>query len=328
MPVMLGQSTAIQAVRAQLQRYASCDVQVLIEGETGTGKELAAREIHYASARRDHPFVPVNCGAIPDSLIENELFGHDRGAFTDARAAQPGLIDHARGGTLFLDEVDALSDKGQVTLLRFLQDNEYRPVGGGAARVSDARIIAATNAGLEQQVASGRFRRDLHYRLNALHLRLPPLRERDGDVAELAAHFIRLVAVRLRGPDKSWGADAMQALLGYAWPGNVRELENVALRAYVCTEGSVVGAAELLAAEPAFAGTASTPRRRANEPELGFSAAKLHAIRKFEHDYLTRLMQQAGGNVSAAARLSGTERRQLGKLLLKHGIETKRFRSQ
>jgi DNA-binding NtrC family response regulator len=327
MPVMLGQSTAIQAVRAQLQRYASCDVQVLIEGETGTGKELAAREIHYASARRDHPFVPVNCGAIPDSLIENELFGHDRGAFTDARVAQPGLIDHARGGTLFLDEVDALSDKGQVTLLRFLQDNEYRPVGGGAARVSDARIIAATNAGLEQQVASGRFRRDLHYRLNALHLRLPPLRERDGDVAELAAHFIRLVAVRLRGPDKSWGADAMQALLGYAWPGNVRELENVALRAYICTEGSIIGAAELLAAEPAFAGTASAPRRRANEPDLGFSAAKLHAIRKFEHDYLTRLMQQAGGNVSAAARLSGTERRQLGKLLLKHGIETKRFRS-
>jgi DNA-binding NtrC family response regulator len=327
MPVMLGQSTAIQAVRAQLQRYASCDVQVLIEGETGTGKELAAREIHYASARRDHPFVPVNCGAIPDSLIENELFGHDRGAFTDARAAQPGLIDHARGGTLFLDEVDALSDKGQVTLLRFLQDNEYRPVGGGAARVSDARIIAATNAGLEQQVASGRFRRDLHYRLNALHLRLPPLRERDGDVAELAAHFIRLVAVRLRGPDKSWGADAMQALLGYAWPGNVRELENVALRAYVCTEGSVVGAAELLAAEPAFAGTASAPRRRANEPDLGFRAAKLHAIRMFEHEYLPRLMHQAGGNVSAAARLSGTERRQLGKLLLKHGIETKRFRS-
>jgi DNA-binding NtrC family response regulator len=327
MPVMLGQSTAIQAVRAQLQRYASCDVQVLIEGETGTGKELAAREIHYASARRDHPFVPVNCGAIPDSLIENELFGHDRGAFTDARVAQPGLIDHARGGTLFLDEVDALSDKGQVTLLRFLQDNEYRPVGGGAARVSDARIIAATNAGLEQQVASGHFRRDLHYRLNALHLRLPPLRERDGDVAELAAHFIRLVAVRLRGPDKSWGADAMQALLGYAWPGNVRELENVALRAYICTEGSIIGAAELLAAEPAFAGTASAPRRRANEPDLGFSAAKLHAIRKFEHDYLTRLMQQAGGNVSAAARLSGTERRQLGKLLLKHGIETKRFRS-
>jgi DNA-binding NtrC family response regulator len=326
MPVMLGQSTAIQAVRAQLQRYASCDVQVLIEGETGTGKELAAREIHYASARRDHPFVPVNCGAIPDSLIENELFGHDRGAFTDARAAQPGLIDHARGGTLFLDEVDALSDKGQVTLLRFLQDNEYRPVGGGAARVSDARIIAATNANLEQEVAAGRFRRDLQYRLNALYLRLPPLRERDGDVALLAEHFILAVAARLRGPDKCWGEDAMQALAAYAWPGNVRELDNVALRAYMCAEAVVIGLAELVTAEPAFAGTESTPRRRANEPSLGFSAAKTHAIHKFEHDYLIDLMQQAGGNISAAARLSGTERRQLGKLLLKHGIGTKQFR--
>jgi DNA-binding NtrC family response regulator len=326
MPVMLGQSMAIQAVRAQLQRYAGCDVQVLIEGETGTGKELAAREIHYASARRDHPFVPVNCGAIPDSLIENELFGHGRGAFTDAGAAQPGLVDHARGGTLFLDEVDALSDKGQVTLLRFLQDNEYRPVGGGAARVSDARIIAATNASLERQVAAGRFRRDLHYRLNALYLRLPPLRERSDDVALLARRFVDTVALRLRGPARQWSEAALQALRAHAWPGNVRELENVVLRAYMATEGDVIGFAELVTAEPAFAGTASVPRRRADERELGFSAAKLHAIRQFERDYLMQLMQQACGNISAAARLSGTERRQLGKLLLKHGIETKQFR--
>jgi DNA-binding NtrC family response regulator len=327
MPIMLGQSQAISAVRTQLQRYAGCDVQVLIEGETGTGKELAAREIHYASARRNHPFVPVNCGAIPDSLIENELFGHDRGAFTDAKGAQPGLIDHARGGTLFLDEVDALSDKGQVTLLRFLQDNEYRPVGGGAARVSDARVIAATNACLEQQVAAGRFRRDLHYRLNALYLRLPPLRERDDDVALLAVHFIDAVAARLHGPAKCWGEEAMQALAAYAWPGNVRELDNVALRAYMCADAAVIGLAELVAAEPAFAGTESLTGRQANEGSLGFSAAKTHAIRKFEHDYLTDLMQQARGNISAAARLSGTERRQLGKLLLKHGIGTKQFRS-
>ncbi|MDQ6648269.1 MAG: sigma-54 dependent transcriptional regulator [Pseudomonadota bacterium] len=327
MPVMLGQSQAIQSVRTQLQRYASCDVQVLIEGETGTGKELAAREIHYAGPRRDHPFVPVNCGAIPDSLIENELFGHDRGAFTDAKNAQPGLVDHARGGTLFLDEVDALSNKGQVTLLRFLQDNEYRPVGGGAARVSNARIIAATNANLEQQVAAGRFRRDLQYRLHGLHLRLPALREREDDVTLLAAHFLRVVAARLRGPDKRWGEDAMQALAAHAWPGNVRELDNVALRAYMCADGAVIGLAELVAAEPAFARTAPSPSRRANEPSLRFSAAKTHAIRKFEHEYLTELMQQACGNISAAARQSGTERRQLGKLLVKHGIGTKQFRA-
>jgi Response regulator containing CheY-like receiver, AAA-type ATPase, and DNA-binding domains len=326
MPVMLGQSKAIQAVRAQLQRYAGCDVQVLIEGETGTGKELAAREIHYASGRRDHPFVPVNCGAIPDSLIESELFGHGRGAFTDAKSAQPGLIDHARGGTLFLDEVDTLSDKGQVTLLRFLQDNEYRPVGGGAARISDARIITATNANLDRQVAAGRFRRDLHYRLNALHLRLPPLRERDGDVLLLARHFLDATAERLRGPARQWGEDALAALQAYAWPGNVRELDNIALRAYLGCDGPLIDLAELVGVEPAFAGKPAAPRPVANEPRLAFSAAKLRAIHAFELDYLTRLMQQACGNISAAARLSGTERRQLGKLLVKHGIETKQFR--
>jgi DNA-binding NtrC family response regulator len=326
MQVMLGQSKAIQDVRAQLQRYARCDVQVLIEGETGTGKELAAREIHYASMRREHPFVPVNCGAIPDSLIENELFGHDRGAFTDAKAAQPGLIDHARGGTLFLDEVDALSDKGQVTLLRFLQDNEYRPVGGRAVRVSDARVIAATNASLEGQVAAGRFRRDLHYRLNALYLCLPPLRERGDDVILLARRFLELVAAQLRGPPRQWSEEALDALMTYAWPGNVRELYNIVLRAFMGSERPRIGRAELIMAEPAFAGTESTPRRRADEHRLGFGAAKLRAIREFEHNYLTQLMRQACGNISAAARISGTERRQLGKLLLKHGIETKQFR--
>ena len=326
MPVMLGQSEAIQSVRTHLRRYAGCDVQVLIEGETGTGKELAAREIHYAGTRRNQPFVPVNCGAIPDTLIENELFGHDRGAFTDAKHAQPGLIDHARGGTLFLDEVDALSDKGQVTLLRFLQDHEYRPVGGGAARLSDARIIAATNANLEQQVAAGRFRRDLQYRLHALYLRLPPLRERGDDLALLAGHFLCAVAARLRGSEKRWGEDAMQALATHTWPGNVRELENVVLRAYLFADTSVIGLADLAAAEPGFAGTRSCPGKREHGPLPGFSAAKTHAIRTFEFDYLTHLMRQACGNISAAARLSGTERRQLGKLLLKHGIGSGQFR--
>lgn len=329
MPVMLGQSQAIQSVRVQLQRYAGCDVQVLIEGETGTGKELAAREIHYASARRNHPFVPVNCGAIPDSLIENELFGHDRGAFTDARGAQPGLVDHARGGTLFLDEVDALSAKGQVTLLRFLQDNEYRPVGGGTLRISDARIIAATNADLDAQVAAGRFRRDLQYRLKALKLQLPPLRERDDDVQLLADHFLAAVASRVRGPLKHWSETAMHALVAHAWPGNVRELDNVTLRAYMCADGDLIGIADLVAAEPTFTDVLMMFDRDAppsTQSGYGFIAAKACAIRTFERDYLTQLMQQACGNVSVAARLSGTERRQLGKLLRKHAIETKQFR--
>jgi len=328
MQIMLGQSQPIQALRALLQRYADCDVQVLIEGETGTGKEVAARELHYASARKAHPFVPVNCGAIPDSLIESELFGHGRGAFTDAKTAQPGLVDHARGGTLFLDEVDALSPKGQVTLLRFLQDNEYRPVGGGAIRTSDARIIAATNSNLAQRVEAGRFRRDLHYRLNALYLRVPPLRAREGDVLLLAEHFLRAAALRLHGPFKRWGDAAMQALNAYAWPGNVRELDNIALRAYMSTEAPVIGMADLAAAEPVFGDARPVPRRRANELDVSFGAAKAHAIQQFEREYFSALMLRTHGNISAAARLSGTERRQLGKLLQRCGIDPVLFRSQ
>lgn len=326
MPVMLGESQSMAAVRTQLQRFAVCDIQLLIEGETGTGKELAAREVHYASARRDFPFVPVNCGAIPDSLFENELFGHDRGAFTDAKVAQAGLVDHARGGTLFLDEVDALSNKGQVALLRFLQDNEYRPVGGGVTRTSDARIIAATNSCLAQQVDAGRFRRDLHYRLNALYLQLPPLRARDGDVPLLADYFLSAVATRLCGPVKRWSEAALRALDAYPWPGNVRELDNIAMRTYVSTEAATISLGDLAAVEPAFGDAQAVPRRRANEADIGFSVAKTRAIRKFERDYLAQLMQRASGNISAAARLSGTERRQLGKLLVKHGIEVKPFR--
>jgi len=328
MPVMLGQSSALMAVRAQLLRYAGCDVQVLIEGETGTGKELAAREIHYASRRRDRPFVPVNCGAIPEGLVENELFGHERGAYTDARNAQEGLVDRARGGTLFLDEVDALSGKAQVTLLRFLEDNEYRPVGGGTTRVADVRIIAATNSPLEAQVLAGQFRRDLHYRLNALSVRLPPLRERPGDVRLLAEHFVELAAKRLDGPAKRWGEDALQVLAAHAWPGNVRELQHVALRAYMRADDAVIGLADLVGAEPALAGIDAFPAPDQGHGEDGFSAAKHLAIRTFERHYLLQLMHRAGGNVSVAARLSGTERRQLGKLLKKHGIETKQFRCQ
>lgn len=327
MPVMLGQSSALMAVRAQLQRYASCDVQVLIEGETGTGKELAAREIHYASRRRDRPFVPVNCGAIPDGLIENELFGHERGAYTDARSSQAGLVERARGGTLFLDEVDALSSKAQVTLLRFLEDNEYRPVGGGAMRVADVRILAATNSPLEQQAFAGHFRRDLHYRLNALSIRLPPLRDRSGDVLLLAGHFTELAAMRLAGPSKRWSEEAMRALAAHAWPGNVRELEHVVLRAYMLADDAVISLADLVAAEPVFAAELATAGC-AEPAEAGFSLAKSLAIRAFEQSYLLQLMHRAGGNVSIAARLSGTERRQLGKLLKKHGIETKQFRCQ
>jgi len=327
MPTMLGQSKSFEQMRAQLHCYAGCDVQVLIEGETGTGKELAAREIHYASARSEQPFVPVNCGALPDNLIENELFGHGRGAYTDAKSAQPGLIDHARGGTLFLDEVDSLSSKAQVTLLRFLENNEYRPIGGGMTRISNARVVAATNACLEAQVAAGLFRRDLQYRLNALHVRLPPLREREGDIRMLAEHFLRQVAQRLDRPAKHWTDDAQRVLEAHGWPGNVRELENVVLRAYLGTQGAVIGASildDLIA--PAAAAAHVPAEILLDEVDLHYVSAKQTAMCAFERSYLLSLMKRTAGNISAAARLSGTERRQLGKLLKKHGIETGTFR--
>lgn len=328
MPAMLGQSAAFEQTRALLHRYAGCDVQVLIEGETGTGKELAAREIHYASSRRERPFVPVNCGALPDNLIENELFGHERGAYTDARHAQPGLIDRARGGTLFLDEVDSLSSKAQVTLLRFLENNEYRPVGGGAARVSSARIVAATNASLEAQVVAGHFRRDLQYRLNALYVRMPPLRERKSDIPLLAEYFLGRVAGRMGGQAKAWTDEALKLLEAHAWPGNVRELENAVLRAYLGAEGAVIGASvlEALVTPASVAPTSAAASVALNDANLPYVCAKQNAVSAFERSYLLGLMTRAAGNISAAARLSGTERRQLGKLLKKHGIETNAFR--
>lgn len=317
--LMLGASVSLKAAVDVLGRYADCDAPVLIEGETGTGKELAARQIHYGGVRRARSFVPVNCGALQDPLIESELFGHRRGAFTDARTSRAGLVEHARGGTLFLDEVDALSPKGQVTLLRFLQDRQYRPVGDSESVQADVRVVAATNASLDALVHDGRFRHDLYYRLSPLCVRLPPLRERGADVALLARHFLDHCARRMGAAPKRWSADALDLLAAYAWPGNVRELENVVLRAFLHSGGGEVGSMELRAALPALRETVAVSRRD-SEAISPFMQAKARAIALFERDYLTELMRQCGGNVSLAARLCHTERRQLGKLLKKHGL--------
>jgi DNA-binding NtrC family response regulator len=321
---VVGESEAFLATRRTLRRYAACDAPVLLEGETGTGKELAAREIHYLSRRAGGPFVPVNCGALPDSLVESELFGHQRGAFTDARESQRGLIAVANGGTILLDEVDSLSPKAQVTLLRFLQDHEYRPLGAGVARAADVRVVAATNASLRDLSQEGGLRRDLLYRLNPLYVRLPPLRERAGDVPLLATHFLAAAADRLGGPAKRWSAEAVDVLARHVWPGNVRELENVALRAYLRADGTVVGCRDLADVEPALPlldGAAECA-----EPAQRLSVAKSRAIELFERRYLTDVMRRASGNVSQAARLAGTERRHLGKLLKKHHLEHAAFR--
>jgi DNA-binding NtrC family response regulator len=291
---------------------AAFDAPVLIEGETGTGKELAARAIHYCGTRRSGPFVPVNCGAIPDSLIENELFGHRRGAFTDARLDHPGLVELARGGTLFLDEIDALTPKAQVTLLRFLQDQQFRPLGARRVEQGDVRIITSTNRSLERQVLEGEFRQDLFYRLKLLHLTLPPLRERHGDAEILAGHFVGLGATRFHKPPLALDPATLAWFDRYHWPGNIRELENLIQREFLLAEGERIS----IPAPPL-----RLPGQPAGELDFNYRLAKSRAIAEFEERFLASLMDRNQGNVSAAARMSGTERRHLGRLLKKYGVQ-------
>jgi transcriptional regulator with PAS, ATPase and Fis domain len=306
---VIGTSPVFTDALARLDRIAGANATVLIEGETGTGKELVAREIHYRSPRSDKPFIPVNCGALPDTLLENELFGHARGAFTDAHAAQPGLVDLAHRGTLFLDEVDALTPKGQVTLLRFLQDQRFRPLGSREERSADVRIIAASNRSLEQLAAAQRFRLDLLYRLRLLHVVIPPLRERAGDAQVLARHFVEVASRRFGGPVRPVAPETLAWFDEYAWPGNVRELENLIYQAFLVEEGTHISIRP------------PTGLAREVSPELNYRVAKSRAIAAFERSFLAGALERADGNISAAARLIGTERRHLGRLLKKHGIE-------
>jgi two-component system, NtrC family, response regulator GlrR len=308
----VGASDALVAALQQLRQVARCEAPVLIEGETGTGKELAARAIHYGGARRDGPFVPVNCGAIPEALVESELFGHERGAFTDAREKRTGLVAEARGGTLFLDEVDALNAKAQVTLLRFLQDQRYRPVGTPREQRGDVRVIASTNRPLDALTEAGQFRADLLYRLKVLHLVMPPLRDRGDDAALLAHHFVARFVAQYRMPTKTLHPDALAWLRRQSWPGNVRELENWVHRALLMATGDTIGL------DTAPAGRADgAPAMR---DLISFAQAKAEAVRRFEHDYLCRALALGGGCVARAARLAGKERRAFGKLLKKHGL--------
>lgn len=318
---MIGQSPAFREIARLISRMAGCDAPVLVEGETGTGKELAARAIHYQSARRDNPFIPVNCGAIPDALFESELFGHRKGAFTDAKEHQPGLVALAEGGTLFLDEVDALSRKGQVTLLRFLQDQEYRPLGSRRMERGNVRILAASNADLGELAEEGAFRLDLLYRLRILCLRLAPLRERRGDVKLLAEHFLDSCRLRFGLGAKTLEPATLAWMEGHPWPGNVRELENLLSREYLLAEGAT------LSIEPPAEGAPLPPGAgwEACLREPNFRRAKAAAVAGFERAYLANLLHLAGGNVSLAAKLAGKERRSLGKLLKKHGLGSERL---
>ena len=316
---MIGSSHAFLQAQRALERMAPCEAPILIEGETGTGKELAARALHYGSARRAMPFLPVNCGAIPDSLIESELFGHKRGAFTDAREDRPGLVALADGGTLFLDEIDSLSTKAQVVLLRFLQDREYRPVGGRGTKRADVRILAATNSDLSDLARTGRFRADLLYRVKVLTLSLPPLRERDEDCLLLAQHFLEQASEREGRPARMLDGPSQRWLLEYAWPGNVRELESLIYRETLLSESLTLRLSGAEASESA------SPRSTPWSLLRSFRHARALALGEFERRYLMQVLAESRGNVTKAARLAGKERRALGKLIKKHGIDCRRF---
>ncbi|HJY76703.1 MAG TPA: sigma-54 dependent transcriptional regulator [Burkholderiales bacterium] len=315
---LVGSSAAFLDALELIRKSSACDATVLLQGETGTGKELAARAIHYLGARRKFPFVPVNCGALPDTLVENELFGHARGAFTDARDARQGVIAQAQGGTLFLDEVEALSHKAQVALLRFLEDFEYRPLGGGEVRTADVRIIAAGNADLGAAAKAGEFRQDLLFRLNVLPVDLPPLRARGRDIVCLAEMFLQRFADQYARAPKRLHPEAVKRLLQYAWPGNVRELENLIHREFLMSDGSEIHVRCLTPCAGETAKTAEPPAGTLTR--ASFQDAKARAIASFERAYIKELLERTGGNISQAARISGKERSRLGKMVKKYGL--------
>lgn len=306
---IIGTSPALLAQVDLVPRFAQSEATVLISGESGTGKEVFARAIHYLSPRTGGPFIPVNCGALPEELIESEIFGHKRGAFTGALADQAGLIQQAEGGTLFLDEVDTLTRAAQVKLLRFLQDGEYRAVGGQEMVRGNIRVVAASNADLDELVRAGRFREDLLYRLKVLTLVLPPLRERLGDIVLLADHILEQQAAVAKSEPKKLSLDALNRLFAHSWPGNVRELENVLTRAIVLCDSETIETPLL-----------NLPGDGASEEQPSFQKMKARMVERFEHDFLETVLRAHDGNITRAARAVKKNRRAFWELLRKHGL--------
>lgn len=303
---MVGQSPAMQEVYRLIERVGPTDKPVLIEGESGTGKELVARALQSMGKRADRPFVTINCAALPEQLLESELFGHERGAFTGAIAAKPGLFEAANGGTLFIDEVGELAQPLQAKLLRTLEDGTFRRVGSLKERRADVRILAATNRNLAGEVAAGRFREDLYYRVNVLSLRLPPLRERIGDVALLAETFL----------DGKWELtdEVRQAMARYSWPGNVRQLKNAIERAKILADDGIIRLCDL----PQEIAAACT------HPTATASPAASDDLITLEREHVLGVLHREGGNKARTARALGVNRRSLYRMLERFGISDDR----
>jgi transcriptional regulator with GAF, ATPase, and Fis domain len=315
---IVGRSPALRDVLAQAAKVAPTETTVLLTGESGTGKEMVARALHHASARADGPFVAINCAALPDTLLESELFGHERGAFTGADRQKLGRFEVASGGTLFLDEVGELSPTVQAKLLRVLQEREFQRVGGTATLRADVRLVAATNKDLSREVGAGRFRDDLYYRLNVFTIRLPALRERGDDVLLLADHFVQTLGARMARSDVGLSRDARDALLTHTWPGNIRELQNAIERALIVSDGGLLTTAHLgiggKTAPRPDAGTAT----RAIPVEEPLSAP---ALGDLERHMVLDALRRSKHNKSKAAALLGLSRSQLYTRLKRHGLD-------
>lgn len=311
---LVGSSPSFLRLVKRLPLISSCDATVLITGETGTGKEVFARAIHQLSSRKNNAFLALDCGAIPVDLIENELFGHEQGAYTSATSTQKGILQECENGTLFIDEIDCLSLMAQVKLLRLLQDRQYRPLGSPRIRSANVRIIAATNASLGSLVKGGKFRRDLYYRINVISLKLLPLRERIEDIPILAEYFLKKYSDNLSKNIVKISTDAMLRLKLYSWPGNIRELEHVIERAIVFCNNDYLNSSDI------------EFDQEVEERHLSLREEKAQLIANFEKNYLESILTAYDGNVTRAALVAGKNRRAFIYLLKKYNIEPGRFR--
>jgi DNA-binding NtrC family response regulator len=310
---IIGRSAPMQEIFALIKRVSASHANLLVTGESGTGKELVARAIHAKSPRKGRPFVAVNCAAIPDALLESELFGYARGAHSTANADRQGLFVEANGGTLFLDEIAEMPLVLQPKLLRVLQDGEVRPLGMNRAERVDVRVIAATNRDIERQLHEGRFREDLYYRLNVIQIHLPPLRGRQEDILPLADHFLERVAARSGKTVKGWKEGAKKMLLAYHWPGNVRELENVVERAVALTESDLLCPEDL----------PQTMQERKSQDRLASAVAQGFTLDQLEREYIERILEVEGGNKTRAAQRLGLDRKTLYRKLEEYTASTR-----
>ena len=301
-----------------MKKVAPTDTTVLITGESGTGKELLAKAIHSLSPRKEAPFIPVSCAGLKEALLESELFGHAKGAFTGAVTDKRGLLEMASGGTFFFDEIAETSVPVQAKLLRVLQEREFLRLGDTKVVTTDVRIIAATNKGLENCIKEGAFREDLYYRLNVVTIKLPPLRARKEDIPLLIKHFLKMYNEKMSREITDVSPEAMNALLGYEWPGNIRELQNVIERAVVLENGNIITPASL--PEKMSANASSGPAAISGLP---YKEAKKETLNMFNRDFITRLLKTHKGNVSKAAKAAHLDRPGLHRLMRKYGISTK-----